>query len=218
MPRTRRPHRPARPGALALPALLLLGGTLVACGSAEEPDPVNRELMTLSPDPSQTPDEPSGDPTPTDDGSPTEEPAGEGTESPAGSGGAASPAVAAVEAARDAVPRGTPVELDRTGGGWEVTLVRPGGAEVRVQVGGGSTPVVRGSDDDADDRRDNLRRIVDLQVGIERAITLARGINGSSPLDSVELELDDGLLEWEVDFDDGPDVVVDGRTGAARPD
>ncbi|MEO9323093.1 PepSY domain-containing protein [Nocardioides sp. C4-1] len=118
---------------------------------------------------------------------------------------------------------GTVVAIDRESGGWDVTVVTSADAPERdLLVSLDGTTVERGPvddrDDDADDRAERDTLLAETRVDLVAAVGLARAEVPGSPVDSVELDLDDARATWQVQlgYDDTADqheVTIDAATG-----
>lgn len=184
--------------------VLALGG----CGSGEEePELIDRDLVTLMPDDGSAAPSPAASPPPPDrTAPPSDRPAPTSIE----------PAAVASRAAAEAVPDSTVTVVERTDGGWEVTLVGRTGAETVVALNEGAPSVVRLSVDDADpdDRAEALRLVTGARLDVAQAVSRARTVVPDSTVVKVELDEEDGVIRYELDFDDEDDVLVDARTGS----
>lgn len=187
--------RRVRLAALALGLPLCIAG----CGSEEEPQLVERDLVTLSP----TPETPSGRAP-----SATSRPAQEGT-------AASEPAIAAAEVGRSTVGEGIVTTVERVDGAWEVTVVRPTGRQLVVTVPPeGSPSVRRESDDDAAEAATEARLLArTARLDLATALQQARTVVPRAVLTKVELDQDDGVVRYEADFEGEDDVLVDARSG-----
>lgn len=190
----------------SLAGALLLAG----CGGGDTAPDTERSdggVVTLEPSPSVT-------------GSATGSPAPEETGRPNGRPGGPAILRAAVTAQR-AVPGGTVVSVedeDEDVRGWEIEVVRPGGAgtvELVVAPGGGRvtlgpTPV---------DSDDDLGALVG-EVRVDVAEALRSGVRTApdGTIESVQLEEEDGLPVWQVDLVDAGGVRIDAVTGESTPD
>jgi hypothetical protein len=203
---------PAR-GLVALATSLLLG--LGGCGDgAEDPELIDRNLITLMPE--ETPDEPGGDRR-TPPASPTGVPTAWSRLTSAT--GSTEPGDVAARAARDAVRGGTVTVAERTDSGWEVTLVGRGGRETVVAENEGGPSVVRRlSVGEAEDRAEAVRLARGARLDVGQAIARARTLVPVATVIKVELDEDDGVIRYELDFDDEDDVLVDAVTGTLSRD
>ena len=129
-----------------------------------------------------------------------------GTTSDNGDDGSASPGVDASSAVAS-----TPATDDDTT--WEVDVVV--GEEVKeldVTADGDITETDRESD------LEDVQKAKDAEVTAQQALDTAREGRDGVTLDEMDLDDDNGTLQWEVEFDredgsDGPEVEIDARSG-----
>ncbi|MCV7734459.1 PepSY domain-containing protein [Micrococcus luteus] len=96
---------------------------------------------------------------------------------------------------------------------WEVDVVV--GEEVKeldVTAEGDITETGRESDPE------DVQKAKDAEVTAERALDTAREGRDGVALDEMDLDDDNGTLQWEVEFDredgsDGPEVEIDATSG-----
>lgn len=208
-----------RPARLLAAATLPLVLALSACGGDDD-DIVDGAPTT----PSASSAAPVPTPTPTQTESsvpaaPTQTSAPSSPAAPAAGAGGDETAVAAAQTASQGT-LGTVVTIDTDRGGWEVVIAARDGSEVEVGLDAAGTTVTRGpqpeGDEDAEDRAETQQAVQAARVTWQEALTTARGVVADSPLDSVDLNEDDGRVVWEVQFGDGPDeqtVVIDAGSG-----
>ncbi len=108
-----------------------------------------------------------------------------------------------------AVDGGTVFAVDRSDtGDWEVSVVTADGTEQDVRVSADGASVTSGpveDTDDGDDAGDAARdqderlRLLDTSVDLEAAVAAAAG-SGSGELTGAELDEENGVAEWEVQY------------------
>lgn len=118
--------------------------------------------------------------------------------------------LAAAATAVGSVQGSTLFSIDRDdSGGWEITVVDGQGVENDVVVSADGSSVERGPDvdqDDADDQDDLAERqqlLNDVQVDYRQAVEAARGEVAGGVVEDVDLDLENGAAEWEVQVQDG---------------
>lgn len=141
--------------------------------------------------------------------------------------GAGEVLLTAAATAANALPDGTVLSVDRRDtGDWEVSLVTPDGTEQDVAVSADGATVTAGPVEDTDDGddageaerdRDERLRLLEAPVDLEAAVAAAAGSAGGGELSSAELDEDNGVATWEVQYgEDTADeltVEVDASTG-----
>lgn len=207
-----------RPARLLAAATLPLVLALSACGGDDEivDGAPTSPSASATPTPAPAPAETSTPAAPSTPATPTPS---QGGGSQAGDGDDDA-ALAAARTALDAAP-GTVVTIDTDRGGWEVVVAAADGSETEVGLDAAGTAVTRGPqpedrDEDAEDRAETQRAVQAARVSYADALATARGVVAGTPLDSVDLNEDDGRVVWEVQLGDGPDeqtVVVDAGSG-----
>lgn len=138
---------------------------------------------------------------------------GTGDGAPGEVDGITAAALAAIDLA-EADSGGVAFELDdEDDSSWKIDLA-VGGTEVEAVVNWAGTELLSSRDEgsvDGDDRR----KLDAATVTIQEAITIAAERAGGHVTD-VELSTENGVIVWDVEFDDGPDdweIHVDVRTG-----
>ncbi|WP_156697684.1 PepSY domain-containing protein [Nocardioides sp. Leaf285] len=118
--------------------------------------------------------------------------------------------LAAAATAVGSVQGSTLFSIDRDdAGGWEITVVDGQGVENDVVVSADGSSVERGPDvdqDDADDQDDLAERqqlLNDVQVDYRQAVEAARGEVAGGVVEDVDLDLENGAAEWEVQVQNG---------------
>lgn len=145
-------------------------------------------------------------------------------DSPAGAPAGGDALLAAALTGLGSVEGGTVFSVDRQDtGGWEVSVVTADGDELDVPVSddGSSTtgdPVPETDDgNDAATDADERQRLLDVPVDYLAAIDAAAGSSAGGELTGVDLDEDQGVATWEVQYgEDTPDeltVVVDANSG-----
>lgn len=141
------------------------------------------------------------------------------TAAAAGSGSATGqaddPAYAVIDAVLEKYGDGIIVEVDADDDDttWEVDVVV--GEEVKeldVTADGDITETDRESDPE------DVQKAKDAEVAAQQALDTAREGRDGVTLDEMDLDNDNGTLQWEVAFDredgsDGPEVEIDARSG-----
>ena len=132
-----------------------------------------------------------------------------------GTGQADDPAYAVIDAVLEKHGDGIIVEVDANDDDttWEVDVVV--GEEVKeldVTADGDITETDRESD------LEDVQKAKDAEVTAQQALDTAREGRDGVTLDEMDLEDDNGTLQWEVEFDredgsDGPEVEIDARSG-----
>ena len=132
-----------------------------------------------------------------------------------GTGQADDSAYAVIDAVLEKYGDGIIVEVDANDDDttWEVDVVV--GEEVKeldVTAEGDITETGRESDPE------DVQKAKDAEVTAERALDTAREGRDGVALDEMDLDDDNGTLQWEVEFDredgsDGPEVEIDARSG-----
>ena len=105
------------------------------------------------------------------------------------------------------------VDADDDDTTWEVDVVV--GEEVKeldVTADGDITETDRESD------LEDVQKAKDAEVTAQQALDTAREGRDGVTLDKMDLDDDNGTLQWEVEFDredgsDGPEVEIDARSG-----
>lgn len=195
----------------------LLALSLVACGDdADDADDRDDAAATSAPATSGAPA--------TSEAPATSDAPASGSAAPSAGGDVL---LTAAATAAGAVPDGTVLSVDRRDtGDWEVSLVTPDGTEQDVAVSADGATVTSGPVEDTDDGddageaerdRDERLRLLDAPVDLEAAVAAAAGSAGAGELSSAELDEDNGVATWEVQYgEDTPDeltVEVDATTG-----
>lgn len=205
--------RAARTRLLAATAAPLLALGLVACGDSDDDN--DADDVATSPAAAAS----SSAPAPSTDAS-----ASASTSAPASApapGGDVLLTAAAIGLA--AVDGGTVFAVDLSDtGDWEVSVVTADGTEQDVRVSADGATVTSGPVEDTDDADDAARdqdarlRLLDASVDLEAAVAAAAG-SGSGDLTGAELDEENGVAEWEVQYgEDTPDEVtvhVDANSG-----
>ncbi|WP_240008981.1 PepSY domain-containing protein [Micrococcus luteus] len=132
-----------------------------------------------------------------------------------GTGQADDSAYAVIDAVLEKYGDGIIVEVDANDDDttWEVDVVV--GEEVKeldVTAEGDITETGRESDPE------DVQKAKDAEVTAERALDTAREGRDGVALDEMDLDDDNGTLQWEVEFDredgsDGPEVEIDATSG-----
>ncbi|MCD0183073.1 PepSY domain-containing protein [Micrococcus luteus] len=132
-----------------------------------------------------------------------------------GTGQADDPAYAVIDAVLEKHGDGIIVEVDANDDDttWEVDVVV--GEEVKeldVTADGDITETDRESD------LEDVQKAKDAEVTAQQALDTAREGRDGVTLDKMDLDDDNGTLQWEVEFDredgsDGPEVEIDARSG-----
>ena len=132
-----------------------------------------------------------------------------------GTGQADDPAYAVIDAVLEKHGDGIIVEVDANDDDttWEVDVVV--GEEVKeldVTADGDITETDRESD------LEDVQKAKDAEVTAQQALDTAREGRDGVTLDEMDLEDDNGTLQWEVGFDredgsDGPEVEIDATSG-----
>ena len=132
-----------------------------------------------------------------------------------GTGQADDPAYAVIDAVLEKHGDGIIVEVDANDDDttWEVDVVV--GEEVKeldVTADGNITETDRESD------LEDVQKAKDAEVTAQQALDTAREGRDGVTLDKMDLDDDNGTLQWEVEFDredgsDGPEVEIDARSG-----
>ncbi|UQN14669.1 PepSY domain-containing protein [Gulosibacter sp. ACHW.36C] len=194
----------------ALFAAPILLGTLAACSSAD----------STSTDPAADSAAPAETGTAVETTAPAETAAPQPDAADGGSGTVDIDYTTAITTAQDAVgPGAIAVALDLDDNDSERFEIEVAyeGAEYEVEVAAEGTARVDEQDEEDDD---DHARLSELAVRMEQAIALAQ-THQDGAIDSVELDTDDGALEWEIDYDDddqSADLIIDATTGDIRED
>ena len=132
-----------------------------------------------------------------------------------GTGQADDPAYAVIDAVLEKYADGIIVAVDANDDDttWEVDVVV--GEEVKeldVTADGDITETDRESD------LEDVQKAKDAEVTAQQALDTAREGRDGVTLDKMDLDDDNGTLQWEVEFDredgsDGPEVEIDARSG-----
>ena len=132
-----------------------------------------------------------------------------------GTGQADDPAYPGIDAGLEKHGDGIIVEVDANDDDttWEVDVVV--GEEVKeldVTADGDITETDRESD------LEDVQKAKDAEVTAQQALDTAREGRDGVTLDKMDLDDDNGTLQWEVEFDredgsDGPEVEIDARSG-----
>lgn len=132
-----------------------------------------------------------------------------------GTGQADDPAYAVIDAVLEKHGDGIIVEVDANDDDttWEVDVVV--GEEVKeldVTADGDITETDRESD------LEDVQKAKDAEITAQQALDTAREGRDGVTLDKMDLDDDNGTLQWEVEFDredgsDGPEVEIDARSG-----
>ena len=132
-----------------------------------------------------------------------------------GTGQADDPAYAVIDAVLEKHGDGIIVEVDANDDDttWEVDVVV--GEEVKeldVTADADITETDRESD------LEDVQKAKDAEVTAQQALDTAREGRDGVTLDKMDLDDDNGTLQWEVEFDredgsDGPEVEIDARSG-----
>ena len=132
-----------------------------------------------------------------------------------GTGQADDPAYAVIDAVLEKYGDGiiVAVDADDDDTTWEVDVVV--GEEVKeldVTADGDITETDRESD------LEDVQKAKDAEVTAQQALDTAREGRDGVTLDKMDLDDDNGTLQWEVEFDredgsDGPEVEIDARSG-----
>ena len=132
-----------------------------------------------------------------------------------GTGQADDPAYAVIDAVLEKHGDGIIVEVDANDDDttWEVDVVV--GEEVKeldVTADGDITETDRESDPE------DVQKAKEAEVTAQQALDTAREGRDGVTLDEMDLDDDNGTLQWEVEFDredgsDGPEVEIDARSG-----
>lgn len=200
----------------------LLALSLVACGDDAD-DADDRDDAAATSAPATSAPATSGAPATSETPATSDAPAS-GSAAPSAGGDVL---LTASATAAGAVPDGTVLSVDRRDtGDWEVSLVTPDGTEQDVAVSADGATVTSGPVEDTDHGddageaerdRDERLRLLDAPVDLEAAVAASAGSAGSGELSSAELDEDNGVATWEVQYgEDTPDeltVEVDATTG-----
>lgn len=184
---------------------------LVACGSDDD---------DLAPSTTASPSPVAPDAT-TDGQAPAEQPSQAPSSDPSTSGGGSETLLAAARTALASVDGAVLFSIDGESSGWDVTLVSPDGTENDVDVAPDGGSITRGPDADADDDGDDLAErqqlLTDVALDYAAAIEAAAASVPAGTVTGADLDLDDGVATWDVQFDeDTPDeltVTVDAVSG-----